>query len=104
MAKTLKRAVSLNGQVIPAGTELTDEQAELVTNPKAFEEAGDRTGPDANDARAYQNLVRTEDNGAALRSKPKQDDDGDSDSDSGAAAGARLARGGSTKPVAQKNS
>ena len=91
MTKTLKRAVYLDGSLLAAGTELTDDQAERITNPRAFEDEPDRTGPDANDARDFQNIVRSEDNGAALRAKPK-DDDGDGGDDGRAAAGAKLAR------------
>ncbi len=97
MAKTLKRATSLFGQLLPAGTELTDEQADLVTNPKAFADAGDRTGPDANDARALRNIVRAEDTGAALRGSNDDTGKDDGEAEDRAAAGATLARG--TKPA-----
>lgn len=96
MPKILTRAVPVLGQLLPAGTELTDAQAELVTNEKAFEEWPDATGPDANDARRYQNHVQKLNQDAALR-KPK-DEDADNgvpqDTDDSAARGAKLARGG----------
>jgi hypothetical protein len=91
MTKTLKRAVYLDGFLLKAGTELTDEQAERITNPHAYEDEPDRTGPDANDAREYQNIVRAEDDGAALRGKKPAADE--QDAGDRAAAGAKLARG-----------
>jgi hypothetical protein len=38
VAKTLKRTVYLDGVALAPGTELTDEQAERITNPKATED------------------------------------------------------------------
>lgn len=38
MAKTLIRSVYLDGVHLAAGTELTDEQAKRITNPKATED------------------------------------------------------------------
>jgi len=38
VTKTLKRAVYLDGVYLAEGTELTDEQAERITNPKATED------------------------------------------------------------------
>lgn len=38
MAKTLKRDVYLDGFLLPAGTELTEDQAERITNPNATED------------------------------------------------------------------
>ena len=92
MGKTLKRSVSILGQVVPAGTVLTEAQEELVTNPKAFEDAGDATGPDAHDARGFENLVRSEAE-SPLRSRP-----GDEAAEDQAAKGAKLARGGRVAP------
>lgn len=36
--KVLAKPVYLDDKLIPAGTELTDEQAERITNPKAFQD------------------------------------------------------------------
>lgn len=96
MPKILTRAVPVLGQLLPAGTELTEAQAELVTNPKAYEEWPDVTGPDANDARRYQNHVQRLNQDAALRKQPDKDaDNGEpQDTDDSAARGAKLARGG----------
>jgi hypothetical protein len=96
MTKILTRAVPVLGVVLPAGTELTEDQAKLVTNPKAFEEWPDTSGPDANDARAYQNHVQRLNNDAALRKQPDKDaDNGEpQNTDDSAARGAKLARGG----------
>ncbi len=96
MGKILTRAVPVNGVLLPAGTELSDDQAELVTNPKAFEEWPDTSGPDANDARRYQNHVQKLNQDAALRKQPDKDaDNGEAqDTDDSAARGAKLARGG----------
>jgi len=38
VTKTLKRAVYLDGVYLAEGTDLTDEQAERITNPKATED------------------------------------------------------------------
>lgn len=38
MKKTLIRDVYLDGFLLAAGTELTDEQAERITNPRATED------------------------------------------------------------------
>lgn len=96
MPKILTRAVPVLGQLLPAGTELTEQQAELVANPKAYEEWPDTAGPDANDARRYQNHVQRLTNDAALRKQPDKDaDNGEAqDTDDSAARGAKLARGG----------
>jgi len=88
MGKILKRTVHLGGVKLAAGTELTDEQAERITNPKAYEDPADATGPDANALRRPANLVRADVD--PLASQP--DDDTDAPEDR-AAAGARLARG-----------
>ena len=106
MAKTLTRSVWLDNELLLAGTELTDEQAERITNPKAFEDEQDHTGPDANDARAYQNHVRAENNDKALRNAPAQDSGQDpsqpQEPNRGAAEGAKLARGGRASAPAAK--
>ena len=96
MPKILTRAVPVLGTILPAGTELTEDQAKLVTNPKAFEEWPDATGPDANDARRYQNHVQKLNQDAALRKQPDKDaDNGEAqETDDSAARGAKLARGG----------
>jgi hypothetical protein len=96
MTKILTRSVPVLGVVLPAGTELTEDQEKLVTNPKAFEEWPDVSGPDANDARRYQNHVRKMNEDAALRKQPDKDaDNGEAqETDDSAARGAKLARGG----------
>ncbi len=104
MPKILTRAVSVLGQLLPAGTELTEEQEKLVTNEKAFEEWPDATGPDANDARRYQNHVQRLNQDAALRKSPDKDgDNGEAqETDDSAARGAKLARGGrASAPAAE---
>lgn len=93
MPKILTRATAVLGVLLPAGTELTADQEELVTNPKAFEEWPDAAGPDANDAQRYQNHVRRLNEDAALRSKPAADAEAP-EADDSAARGAKLARGG----------
>jgi hypothetical protein len=93
MSKTLKRAVVVDGVLLHEGTVLTEDQASKVRNPRAFADAADATGPDANDAREFQ---ANADNDA--------DADTDDDkaptnlvvTDDSAATGARLARGGKT--------
>jgi hypothetical protein len=56
VAKTLIRSVYLDGVHLAPGTELTDEQAERITNPKATEnlaiEGQDGTSAEADDATA----------------------------------------------------
>ncbi len=56
MTKTLKRAVYLDGVYLAEGTELTEEQAKRITNPKATEDLAipgqDGTSVDAEDAAA----------------------------------------------------
>jgi len=89
MGKILKRTVHLGGVKLAAGTELTDEQAERITNPKAFEDAPDATGPDANALRRpAANLVRSDVDPLASQADADEDDEQDR-----AAAGAKLARG-----------
>lgn len=70
MTKRLSRAVYLDGFLLAEGTELTGEQAERITNPKAY------TDPKA-PAEKSEPAVETVDTGTGVR----------------AAAGAQLARG-----------
>lgn len=97
MAKILKRTVHLNGVKLDAGTELTDEQAARITNPKAYEDAADATGPDANALRPRTNIVRSETD--PLAGQAGADADADELGDR-AAVGAKLARGKAAKPAA----
>lgn len=85
----LTRSVYLEGVLLEAGTEVTDEQKAKLKNPKLFTEPVDATGPDANDTREYFAAVRKEADDSAYR-KPADDE-----TDDRAAAGAKLARSGS---------
>jgi len=99
--KTLKRDVYLDGFMVPAGTELTAAQADRITNPKAFKDAEDATGPDANDARPYQEALAAA-SAKALAERTGSDKGDDEDTDDRAAAGAKLARGGRASAPAAK--
>ncbi len=98
MAKKLTRSVYHDGVLLTAGTELTDEQAEQITNPKAFADPANATGPDANDTREFYAAVRVEGDDSALTKAVGSGRDNDpgteQDTDDRAAAGARLARSG----------
>ena len=103
--KTLKRAVYLDGVLVPEGTTLTAEQADRISNPKAFKET-DATGPDANDARPYQEALAEASRKAldeATGSGRDNDPGAEQGTDDRAAAGAKLARGGrASAPAADK--
>lgn len=106
MAKTLKRAVYLDGFLLEEGTTLTAEQAERITNPKAFKDADEATGPDANDARKYQEAMaagRKKALDEAVGSGRDNDPGAEQDTDDRAAAGAKLARGGRASAPAAKS-
>lgn len=55
MTKTLIRSVYLDGVHLAPGTELTDEQAERITNPKATEDLSVK-GQDGRDAQTEETV------------------------------------------------